>query len=99
MKIIWRFNLAPGIEERAFFAWLRHNVWASSSKAGCETRAFRLQGGAHAYSTEATWPSIDARDRWQGSADFAAIPNYPGLDSPWAAQIDLERVIANEMSA
>ncbi len=94
MKIIWRFNLAPGIEERTFFVWLRDNVWASSSKAGCETRAFRLEGGAHAYSTEATWPSVEARDAWQASR---RIPNYPGLDSPWAAQVDLEGVIAREL--
>lgn len=98
MKIIWRFNLAHGIEERAFFAWLRDNVWASSSKAGCETRAFRLEGGAHAYSTEAEWPSIEARDGWQSSDAFSEIPNYPGTDSPWAAQIDLERVTARELT-
>ena len=95
VKIIWRFNLAPGIEEREFFAWLRDNVWASSSKAGCETRAFHLDGGTHAYATEATWPNVEARDVWQASR---RIPNYPGLDSPWAAQVDLEGVTARELS-
>ncbi len=94
MKIIWRFNLAPGIEEGVFFAWLHDNVWVSSAQAGCATRAFRLEGGTHAYATEATWPSVEARDAWQASR---RIPNYPGLDSPWAAQVDLEGVIAREL--
>ncbi len=67
LKVVWRFNLREGIEPDAFFAWLRDNVWASSAKFGSVTRAFSLTNGAHAYSTEATWPDADARDRWQAT--------------------------------
>lgn len=97
LKIVWRFNLRDGVEPAAFFAWLRDNVWASSATYGCTTRAFVLKNAAHAYSTEATWPDAAARDRWQASDDFRAIPNYPGLDSPWAAQVDLEPVLYSEI--
>ena len=97
LKLVWRFNLAPAVDERAFFAWLRQHVWQSSAEFGCETRAFRLEGEAHAYSTEAAWPNDEARAAWQASAGFAAIPNYPGFDSPWGAQADLERCLYREI--
>ena len=98
LKVVWRFNLRDGIEPSAFFAWLRENVWSSSAAYGCVTRAFKLEQSAHAYSTEATWPDAAARDRWQASDGFRAIPNYPGLGSPWAAQVDLEPVLYSEIS-
>ena len=98
MKMVWRFNLAPGVDEHEFFAWLRRHVWASSAEFGCETRAFRLEGAALAFSTEATWPDEEARAAWQASAGHAAIPNYPGFDSPWGAQTDLEMCVYREIS-
>ena len=97
MKVVWRFNLAPGVDEREFFAWLRQYVWASSAEFGCATRAFRLEGATHAFSTEATWPDDEARAAWQASAGHAAILNYPGCDSPWGAQVDLERCVYREL--
>ncbi len=97
LKIVWRFNLRDGIEPAAFFIWLREHVWTSSAAYGCVTRAFTLTQSTHAYSTEATWPDAAARDRWQASDDFRAIPNYPGLDSPWAAQVNLEPVLYTEV--
>ena len=99
MKIVWRFNLAPGIDEREFFAWLRRHVWASSAEFGCATRAFRIEGASHAFSTEATWPDDEARAAWSATPGFAAIPNYPGFDSPWGAQIGLERCVYREVTA
>ncbi|MDF2630847.1 MAG: hypothetical protein K0R39_4678 [Symbiobacteriaceae bacterium] len=91
-KVVWRFNLADGIDEATFFEWLKTNVWASSAKYGCETRAFRINKGPHTYSTEAAWPSEAARGEWVASADFRAIPAYPGTGSPWGAQVDMEAV-------
>lgn len=72
--------------------WLKANVWASSAKYGCETTAFRLNSGPHRYSTEAVWPSEDARQAWVSSDDFKTIPPFPGTDSPWGAQVDMEAV-------
>lgn len=92
LKVVWRFNLQDGISEAAFFSWLKTHVWASSAKYGCETVAFRLNRGAHAYSTEATWPSEAARQEWVSSDDFKGIPPYPGTSSPWGAQVDMEAV-------
>ena len=91
-KVVWRFNLKEGVDEAEFFTWLRENVWASSARFGCETVAFRLNKGPHAYSTEATWPSEEARREWAGSEHFRAIPAYPGTDSPWGAQVGMEAV-------
>lgn len=98
MNVVWRFNLAPGVDEGEFFAWLREHVWASSAEFGCATRAFGIDGAALAFSTEATWPDDAARAAWQASAGHAAIPNYPGFDSPWGAQVDLERCLYREIS-
>jgi hypothetical protein len=98
LKIVWRFNLRNGIDPAVFFAWLRENVWSSSAAYGCVTRAFALKQAQHAYSTEATWPDAAARDRWQASDGFRAIPNYPGHNSPWAAQVDLEPVLYTEVA-
>ena len=97
MKVVWRFNLAPAADEGEFFAWLRQNVWASSAEFGCVTRAFRIEGATLAFSTEATWPHEDARAAWQASPGHTAIPNYPGFDSPWGAQVDLERCLYREI--
>ncbi len=99
MKVVWRFNLAPGVDEREFFAWLRTHVWASSAEFGCVTTAFRLSGSSHAFSTEAAWSIEDARTAWQASPGCAAIPSYPGFDSPWGAQTDLEMCLYQEISA
>ncbi len=98
MKVVWRFNLAPGVDEREFFAWLRRHVWASSAEFGCRTTAFRLDGAPLAFSTEAAWPDDEARIAWQASPAFAAIPSYPGFDSPWGAQTDLEMCVYREIS-
>jgi len=92
LKIVWRFNLAEGIDEATFFDWLKSYVWASSARYGCETRAFRLSKGPHAYSTEATWPSEATRQAWVASEAFKSIPAYPGTGSPWGAQVDMEAV-------
>ena len=99
MKVIWRFNLATGVDEREFFAWLRCNVWASSAEFGCRTTAFRIEGedAGHAFSTEATWSIDEARTAWQASSGFAGIPNYPGSDSPWGAQTDLQMCVYREV--
>lgn len=91
-KVVWRFNLREGIDEAEFFAWLKANVWASSARYGCSTVAFRLNKGPQAYSTEATWPSSEARRQWAESDGFRAITPFPGTESPWAAQVDLEAV-------
>ena len=91
-KVVWRFNLHDSIIEAAFFSWLKANVWTSSAKYGCETTAFRLNKGPHRYSTEAVWPSEDARQAWVSSDDFKTIPAFPGTDSPWGAQVDMEAV-------
>ena len=99
MKVVWRFNLAPGVDEREFFAWLRRCVWSSSAEFGCRTTAFRLEGAAHTFSTEAAWPNDDARTAWQASPGRAAIPNYPGFDSLWGAQMDLEMCVYREISS
>lgn len=97
IKVVWRFNLAPGVDERDFFTWLRTHVWASSAEFGCQTRAFRVEGAPLAFSTEATWPDEAARAAWSETPGFAAIPNYPGFGSPWGAQIDLERCVYREI--
>ena len=99
MKVVWRFNLAPGVDEREFFTWLSRHVWASSAEFGCVTTAFRLDGTSHSFSTEAVWSIGEARDAWQASPGFAAIPNYPGCDSPWGGQTDLEMCVYQEISA
>lgn len=91
-KVVWRFNPKAGVDESTFFPWLKANVWASSAKYGCETVAFRLNRSPHQYSTEATWPSEEARQAWAASADFRAIPSFPGTDSPWGAQTEMESV-------
>ncbi len=99
MKVVWRFNLAPGVDEHDFFAWLRAHVWQSSAQFGCRTLAFRLEGVSHAFGTEARWPDDAARTAWQAGPAFAAIPNYPGFDSPWGAQTDLEMCVYREIAA
>lgn len=94
IKVVWRFNLANGIGEAAFFPWLRQHVWASSATYGCATYAYRLPSTVkHRYATEALWPSQEARNAWAESDSFRAIPNYPGCDSPWGAQTDLEATV------
>lgn len=92
-KVVWRFNLAAGVDSTEFFAWLRRHVWASSAEFGCATTAFRLSAGDHAWSTEAVWPSATARAAWSASPGFAALPNWPGTDTPWGAQADMQLAI------
>jgi hypothetical protein len=99
MKVVWRFNLAPGIGEHDFFAWLHANVWRSSEQFGCHTTAFHMEGAHHAFSTEAVWPDDAARAAWQASPSFAAIPNYPGCESPWGAQTDLEMCVYRQIAS
>lgn len=90
LKIVWRFNLRDGVDETEFWSWLRQNVWSSSAAYGCATVAFAVSGGTHRWSTEATWPDEDARRAWSASPDFAALPPWPGSDTPWGAQVDME---------
>jgi hypothetical protein len=98
VKVVWRFNLAPDIDKVSFFLWLRENVWASSARFGCVTRAYRLQNSERAYCTEAEWPDADVRDRWQRSAEFSAIEPFPGTATLWGAQTGLEGVTAIEIA-
>lgn len=90
LKVVWRFNLAEGVDETEYWEWLRRNVWSSSARYGCATTAYRIKEGPHAFSTEALWPSDDARTCWVESEDFSSIPNWPGADTPWAAASDME---------
>jgi hypothetical protein len=90
LKVVWRFNLRADVRPDEFWPWLQRHIWASSAAYGCSTQAFQLRGGAHAWSTEATWPSESARQRWNESSDFAMLPSWPGSDSPWGAQVDME---------
>lgn len=97
MKIVWRFNLKEGVDEAEFFHWLKSHVWSSSEKYGCKTTAFKLEQSVHAYSTEAVWPDEESRQKWVRSEDFKNIQNYPGYDSPWGAQKDMESIVYHSL--